>query len=87
MKNRIELLLEQLRQLNYSIRSEKGVFRTSVCEINGKYLILINIEDDDNYIEEVIINELIEYEKRDIYLMPVVREVLESVKKVKKIGN
>ncbi len=87
MKNRLELLLEQFRHLNYTIRSEKGVFRTSVCEINGRNLIIINKEDDGAYIEEVIINELIKYENQDIYLMPAVREILESIKTSKEIGT
>lgn len=83
MKSKLNLLIEQLKLLNFDIRSEKGLFQSSVCQINSRNVLLINKNDDDSLIEEVIINALLEYEKSDIYLMPAIRDMLEN-KKVSK---
>lgn len=75
---KLELLLEQAKRLGFVIRKDSGTFESSFCNLNDKRIILINKEDDNEAIVKFLVDNFIQLDLTDVYLMPAVREYLDQ---------
>jgi len=77
---KLKMLIEQAKKLGFAVRKESGTFESSFCNLNNKKIILINKDDDDESIIKLFVENFLELDLNDVYLMPAVRDYIENYK-------
>ncbi|MCO5251745.1 MAG: hypothetical protein M9949_10045 [Candidatus Kapabacteria bacterium] len=77
---KLDMLIEQAKKLGFAVRKESGTFESSFCNLNNKKIILINKDDDDESIIKLFVENFLELDLNDVYLMPAVRDYIENYK-------
>ena len=82
-----EVLLYQLEELaekleilvrDENINMEESSSTGGLCRIEGKYVLIINSKATSTEKIQVIIKALLQFDLGDIYIKPVIRELLEG---------
>jgi hypothetical protein len=82
-----EVLLNQLKELadklgilvrEENINSEESSSSGGLCRVEGKYVLLLNSKVTVKEKNQVMIKALRQFELSDIYIKPVIRELLEG---------
>jgi hypothetical protein len=74
----LDLLIEQAKKLGFAVRKESGTFESSFCNLNNKKIILLNKDDDDDTLIKLFVDNFLELDLNDVYLMPAVRDFIEN---------
>jgi hypothetical protein len=77
---KLDMLIEQAKKLGFAVRKESGTFESSFCNLNNKKIILINKDDGDESIIKLFVENFLELDLNDVYLMPAVRDYIENYK-------
>jgi hypothetical protein len=78
--NQLEELAEKLGMLvrDENINTEESSSTGGLCRIEGKYVLILNSKATVKEKIQVIIKALRQFDLSDIYLKPVIRELLED---------
>ena len=71
-------LTELANNLGITIRKEKGINTEGICTVNDKRIILLNKNSPIERVIFVIARSLAEVGLEDLYIKPILREVIDS---------
>lgn len=77
---KLDMLIEQAKKLGFAVRKESGTFESSFCNLNNQKIILLNKDDDEESIIKLFVENFLELDLNDVYLMPAVRDYIENYK-------
>jgi hypothetical protein len=77
MAEKLEILVRD-ENINIEESSSSG----GLCRIEGKYVIILNSKASIKEKIQVMITALQQFDLRDVYIKPVIRELLEEYKEV-----
>jgi len=77
---KLDMLIEQAKKLGFAVRKESGTFESSFCNLNNQKIILLNKDDDEESIIKLFVENFLELDLNDVYLMPAVRDYIENHK-------
>lgn len=78
--NQLEELAEKLEILvrDENINIDESSSNGGLCRVEGEYILILNSKATVNEKIQVIINALHQFDLSDIYVKPVIRELLEE---------
>jgi hypothetical protein len=81
--NQLEELAEKLEILvrDENINIEESSSTGGICRIEGKYVLILNSKSTVKEKIQVMIKVLCQFDLSDIYIKPVIRELLEGYEK------
>jgi len=82
----VEALETVARSLDVEVRYEKGDFAGGLCKVGAKNMIVLHRDDPANKKINVLARELREFDLDRIYLVPALRELIDSVRTTDKTG-
>jgi hypothetical protein len=71
-------LTELANNLGVTIRKEKGIYTEGICTVNDKKIILLNKNSPVERVIFVLARSLAEIGLDDLYIKPILREVIDS---------
>jgi predicted ATP-dependent Lon-type protease len=90
-----EILLSQLEELadkleilvrDENINNEESSSTGGLCRMEGKYVLILNSKITVKEKNQVMIKALRQFDLRDIYIKPVIRELLEGYERNKRVS-